>query len=350
MLRTLASGTYTLSELYDLAEASIDTARGNGHMPPSDDHPTDTVWKHRLRSALMNLKAKGAATRVDKATWLLSGTVQEPRRMALVLPDGVLADVELRVQDAVQLLGSLEEPADLVLVDPPYALNRGAGRFAGGAGYRRDHTKIVPGYREVDPSAYLDFTHSWIDAAAKVLRVGGQLAVVTGPQQSAYIQIAAEQAGLNWVSQIVAEKKFALKTTRRPSAAHWTITVMCRGALDHPARVFHQPPDLPRARNGEEYPLDWWPNNGVAHRPGRLRYDNALPLPLVRRLVTAFSDPGELVVDPMVGSGTTAIAAHELGRRFIGADNNPNAIRFTAARLLAEHLWPAARTPTLFAA
>ena len=51
------------------------------------------------------------------------------------------------------------------------------------------------------------------------------------------------------------------------------------------------------------------------------------------RLVHAFSDPGELVVDPMLGSGTTAVAAHLASRRFIGGDLNPAAIRFAAARL-----------------
>jgi methylase of polypeptide subunit release factors len=82
---------------------------------------------------------------------------------------------------------------------------------------------------------------------------------------------------------------------------------------------------------------------------GRLRYDNALPLRLVSRLVGAFSDPGELVVDQMLGSGTTPIAAHLAARRFIGGDLNPAAIRFAAARLLDEQLWPAWRQPALFA-
>lgn len=96
--------------------------------------------------------------------------------------------------------------------------------------------------------------------------------------------------------------------------------------------------------------MDWWDANGRADRPGLLRYENALPLPLVSRLVHAFSDPSELVVDPMLGSGTAAVAAHLASRRFIGGDLNPAAARFAAARLLEEHLWPAWRQPTLFAA
>ena len=79
-----------------------------------------------------------------------------------------------------------------------------------------------------------------------------------------------------------------------------------------------------------------------------VRYDNSLPLRMVLRAVRAFSGPGEHVVDPCLGGGTTAIACWQAGRRFTGGDLNPAALRFTAARLLAEHAWAADRQPTLF--
>ena len=68
---------------------------------------------------------------------------------------------------------------------------------------------------------------------------------------------------------------------------------------------------------------------------------------MVLRLVRAFSDPGEHVVDPFVGGGTIAIAGWQTGRRFTGGDVNPHAIRFSAARLLSEHAWPAERQLSL---
>jgi DNA modification methylase len=350
LLRTLRSGTYTLDELYALCESAIDVSRDNGHAAVSDRHRTDSVWKHRVRGWLANAKSKGLAERVDRATWLIQGTAENPSRLVLLNAGGDLAGVELRVQDAVALLRSLDEPADLVLCDPPYALGRGAGHFADGHGYRRDQTKVLDGYVDVDASAYAEFSYRWISAAAAILRNGGQAAIITGPQQACHVQYAAEQAGLTWVSQIVARKVFPLMTSRRPSCAHWCVTVMCRGPLTNSKRVFNTPADLPKAASGADYPLDWWDSNGRADRPGLLRYDNALPLPLVSRLVHAFSDPGELVIDPMLGSGTTPIAAHLAARRFIGGDLNPAAVRFAAARLLEEHLWPSWRHPTLFAA
>lgn len=52
-------------------------------------------------------------------------------------------------------------------------------------------------------------------------------------------------------------------------------------------------------------------------------------------------------VRPPVGGGTTAVACWRTGRRFTGGDLNPHALRFSAARLLAEHAWPDDRQPEL---
>jgi DNA modification methylase len=123
---------------------------------------------------------------------------------------------------------------------------------------------------------------------------------------------------------------------------------MCSGRLQNPRRVFNTPRDLPKARSGGDYPLDWWEENGRSDRPGLLRYDNSLPRRMVRRIIEALSNRRELVVDPCVGGGTSAIEARALGRQFIGGDVNPDAVRFSAARLLSEHAWPEEAQPTLF--
>ena len=80
-----------------------------------------------------------------------------------------------------------------------------------------------------------------------------------------------------------------------------------------------------------------------------MRYDNALPLALVRRIVEMLSDPGAFVVDPAAGSGTTVVACWQSGRRCVAGDINLEAVQFAAARLLAEHCWPLERQPALFA-
>ncbi len=339
-IRTLYAGTYTMPELYEYVASHADIARDGGLEPIDDRHMTDTRWRRRVRGVLQNLREKGTAQRVQASTWVIRGPRDAPRHLLLLAPAGRNSEVELVVRDATVLLATLDEPVDLVIADPPYGLGRGedpeATRF-----YKRNRSQVVPGYVDVPPEQYGEFTHEWVSAAAAALRPGGTLAVITGPQRAAIVQCAAEDAGLSWVNSVAAFRQFALRTTRKFACSHWTITMMCRGRPDSRRRVFNTPEDLPKARSQEDYPLDWWPRCGKAERQKLLRYDNALPDQLVHRTIDACTHRGELVVDPCVGSGTTAIQAWRLGRRFIGADINPNAIRFAAARLLAEHAWPA---------
>lgn len=57
------------------------------------------------------------------------------------------------------------------------------------------------------------------------------------------------------------------------------------------------------------------------------------PLANVKHYVEAFSRPGELVVDPFLGSGTTAVACAQLGRNFVGCDIVPDNVHATLTRL-----------------
>lgn len=350
VVRTLRTGVYTLDELYGLCEDRADIARERGLEPTDEAHLTDRVWRRRVRGVLQALRISGNAERVGRSVWALRGSRERPERLVLIVGGRSVEEFELRLQDAIALLTELEEPADLVLCDPPYALGRlkAGGRIE--RSYRRQHAQVIPGYVDVPAGRYEQFTLGWVAAAAAALRPAGQLAVITGPQQAALVQRAAEHSDLAWVSSIAAFRHFALRTTRRPACSHWTITVMCRGRVQDPRRVFNAPRDLPKACSGVDYPLDWWSENGRADRAGLMRYENGLPERLVGRVIEAFSDSGELVVDPCLGSGTSAICARRLGRRFVGGDVNPHALRFSAARLLAEHAWPEERQPSLFAA
>jgi site-specific DNA-methyltransferase (adenine-specific) len=65
----------------------------------------------------------------------------------------------------------------------------------------------------------------------------------------------------------------------------------------------------------------------------RMGYPTQKPLALLTRIVEASSLPGDVVLDPCCGCGTTLHAAQALGRRWIGIDANPQAIALTEARL-----------------
>jgi len=67
----------------------------------------------------------------------------------------------------------------------------------------------------------------------------------------------------------------------------------------------------------------------------RTGYPTQKPLALLERIILASSNEGDCVLDPFCGSGTTLVAAHKLGRRYIGMDMNTDAIRIAGERLLA---------------
>jgi len=91
----------------------------------------------------------------------------------------------------------------------------------------------------------------------------------------------------------------------------------------------------------------------IASRPGRKRWNGGgahavwtcpveregrvhpaqKPLALMQTMVRLFSDPGELVLDPFTGSGTTGVAALSLGRRFEGWELDPGYASLARSRL-----------------
>lgn len=75
--------------------------------------------------------------------------------------------------------------------------------------------------------------------------------------------------------------------------------------------------------------------NPVAKERTEIGYPTQKPEALIERVITASSNPGDLVFDCFMGSGTTQAVAMKLGRRFIGADINLGAIQTTTKRLLA---------------
>lgn len=74
----------------------------------------------------------------------------------------------------------------------------------------------------------------------------------------------------------------------------------------------------------------------------RTGYPTQKPLALLRRVITVSSDPGDVVLDPFCGAGTTLVAAEELGRRWVGIDMGAEALACTRSRLETVRPAPAA--------
>jgi len=97
--------------------------------------------------------------------------------------------------------------------------------------------------------------------------------------------------------------------------------------------------DIYEDEDGRHYTLagmrDFWEIDALrGNQPESIGYPTQKPEALLKRMIQASSDPGDLVFDCFMGSGTTQAAALKLGRRFIGADINLGAVQTTTKRLI----------------
>ncbi len=106
-----------------------------------------------------------------------------------------------------------------------------------------------------------------------------------------------------------------------------------RDAID---RVPYLAPDLvgPEKAARGKLPTDvWWMTIVPPGSRERTGYPTQKPVQLLERIVAASSRPGDLVLDPYAGSGTTGVAAARLGRRWILVDRNPAAVAIARERI-----------------
>lgn len=127
-----------------------------------------------------------------------------------------------------------------------------------------------------------------------------------------------------------------------PKDRHWAWTEDKMEALDRQGRLVHSVNGIPRLKRyvddaeGARLQDIWLDINPLgAHSNERTGYETQKPLALLERVIRASSNPGDLVVDPFGGSGTTAAAAESLGRSWICADLSLLANSVSLARLRA---------------
>lgn len=125
-----------------------------------------------------------------------------------------------------------------------------------------------------------------------------------------------------------------------PPGKHWQFSPQILDELDAKGEIYWSPTGNPRRKiyfdQSQGVPVqDIWLDCRDAHNQmiEVTGYPTEKPLEMLRRIVSASSHPGDLVLDCFCGSGTTLVAAEELGRRWIGIDSGVEAIATTLKRL-----------------
>jgi site-specific DNA-methyltransferase (adenine-specific) len=146
----------------------------------------------------------------------------------------------------------------------------------------------------------------------------------------------------NFLNEIIWAYDYGGKTKKRWPTKHDTILVYVKDpenyifnsdAID---REPYMAPGLVGAEKAArgKLPTDvWWHTIVSPTGQEKTGYATQKPLGVLRRIIQASSNPGDWVLDPFSGSGTTAHAAAELGRRFVAIDAHPDAHTIMAERL-----------------
>jgi site-specific DNA-methyltransferase (adenine-specific) len=144
------------------------------------------------------------------------------------------------------------------------------------------------------------------------------------------------------LNEIIWAYDYGARTTRRWPAKHDNILVYVKDPeryvfnAEEIEREPYMAPGLvgPEKAARGKLPSDtWWHTIVSPTGHEKTGYPTQKPLAILRRIITASSNPGDLVLDFFAGSGTTGAAAAELGRDFLLVDSNPEAAKVMARRL-----------------
>jgi site-specific DNA-methyltransferase (adenine-specific) len=225
--------------------------------------------------------------------------------------------------DAVGKLAKLPTcSVDLIVADPPYNLGKNYGN----------------NIDEKDWAEYLTFTRAWLSEAVRVLKPTGSIYVFMGVRFiSKLYALMEDEFKLHLNSWITWHYTQGMGRKVGFSPRHEDILFFNKSKnftfnLDDvriPQKYFRQRNNMSGANPG-----DVWQFSHVHYCSAeREEHPTQKPEALMERIIRSSSNPGDLVVDPFVGSGTTCRVAKVLGRDWIGIELNPQYVAMTKNRL-----------------
>lgn len=225
---------------------------------------------------------------------------------------------------------------DLLIADPPYNLTKD---------YHGDT------FRQRGADEYRAYTERWLDAVQPLLTPTASLYVCCDWRSSLLIGDLLEtrfrvRNRITWQRE---KGRGAAKNWKNGCEDIWFATVsddytFCLDAVKVRRRVLapyreNGAPkdweDTPEGRFRDTCPSNFWDDLTVPYwsMPENTEHPTQKPEKLLAKLILASSRTGDLVLDPFLGSGTTAVTAKKLGRRFVGIEQNARYAAWAQARL-----------------
>ncbi|HEY6072008.1 MAG TPA: site-specific DNA-methyltransferase, partial [Anaerolineales bacterium] len=240
--------------------------------------------------------------------------------------------------DCIERMAALPESSvDLIFADPPYNLQLRNSL------YRPNLTKVDAVDETWDKFESLEeydaFSRLWLSACRRVLKDTGTLWVI-GSYHNIYRLGAILQDLDFWIlNDIIWIKNNPMPNFRgvRFTNAHETLIWAQR---QQGARYTFNHHAMKALNDDLQMRSDWW-SLSLATGKERLREDGVKAHPaqkpeaLLYRILMAASNPGDLILDPFFGTGTTGAVAKKLGRHYLGIERDEEYIRIAQARIQA---------------
>lgn len=258
--------------------------------------------------------------------------------------------------DNLPVLQSIESASvPLIYIDPPFNTGRVQARTqirtvrsedgdrVGFQGKRYQTTRVATRSFNDTFDDFLSFIEPRLMEAYRVLAPNGALYFHIDYREVHYCKVLLDNIfGQEcFINEIIWAYDYGARTNRRWPAKHDNILYYVKNPRDYVFnsedvdREPYMAPGLvgPEKASRGKLPTDtWWHTIVSPNGREKTGYPTQKPLGILRRIITASSRPGDVVLDFFAGSGTTGVAAADLGRGFILVDNNIEAMITMAKR------------------
>jgi site-specific DNA-methyltransferase (adenine-specific)/modification methylase len=245
--------------------------------------------------------------------------------------------------DCIEILNNKidENSIELIFADPPYNLSgnglKWKGNKTGGDWYM-----VNVHWDKMTVPEYLLFTQQWIGGCHKVLKKAGSIYIACSYHNIAEVMIVLKQLDFKINNIITWYKTNAMPNMTKRVFTHSTEFVIWAvkdsGWTFNYEKIKEINPE--KQKSGEEKQMrDLWEmplvqgKQRVRGKDGRALHPTQKPEEMLKRIILASSNEGDIVLDPFLGSGTTAVAAKRYKRDWIGIEKEKQYVEIAEKRL-----------------
>jgi modification methylase len=260
------------------------------------------------------------------------------KRAPTAKSSGALLTDTLHIGDCVSIMNTLPDASvDLIFADPPYNLQ------LGGELSRPDHSvvdAVDDAWDHFDSFAEYDkFTTEWLSAARRVLKDDGGMWVIGSYHNIFRVGKILQDLGFWILNDIVWVKTNPMPNFRgqRFTNAHETLIWAAKskeGRYKFNYEMMKHLNDDKQMRSDWEFALCTG-GERIKDAKGKKAHPTQKPEALLTRVLLSSSEPGDIVLDPFFGSGTTGAVAKRLGRKYIGIERDTTYAEYAHERIAA---------------